>query len=153
MYTYIHTAVPIVPAHGQIMCNYDKYQQLEACITVLEVKVNKTAVITQNQDTSDINLITLMTTLGAELSISPYTAAKSDSITANFSYTDECKEQFHVNVTLSLIDKCGQRSSPVVIECKPKGIPSLLIRFHPVPWGDRGPGNFPSKLPRFPPKM
>ena len=119
MYTYIYTAVPIAPDDRQIMCNYDKYRR--ACITVLEVKVNKTAVITQNQDTSDINLITLMTALGAELSISPNTATKSDFITVNFSYTDECEgeEQFHVNV--KLIDKCGQQSSPVVIKCEPKG--------------------------------
>ena len=112
--------MPIAPAHGQIMCSCDKYQQ--ASITVLEVKVNKTAMITQNQDTSNINLITLMTILGADvqqLSISPNTYTESDFITANFLYTDkrERKEQFHVNVTL--IDKCGQQSSPVVIERKP----------------------------------
>lgn len=139
--------MPIAPDHGQITCSYDKYQQ--PCITVLEVKVNKTAVITQNQDTSDINLITLMAALGSELSISPNTATESDFITANFSYTDEFKgeEQFHVNVTL--IDKCGQQSSPVEIKCKPckkliKGIPFLLTGFHPV--GGQGQASPPNSL-------
>ena len=42
---------------------------------------------------------------------------ESDFITANFSYA-ECggDEQFYVNITL--IDKCGQQSSPVAINCK-----------------------------------
>ena len=110
--------MPIAPDDGQIMCSCDKYRYQQSCITVLEVKVNKTAVITQNQDTSDINLITLMTALGSELSISPNTATNSDFITANFLYTDGCEgeEQFHINV--KLIDKCGQQSSPVMAKCK-----------------------------------
>ena len=111
--------MPIAPDHGQITCSYDKYQQ--PCITVLEVKVNKTAVITQNQDTLDINLITLMTALGSEFSISLNTATESDFITANFLYTDECEGEEQFNVSVKLIDKCGQQSSPVVIECEPKG--------------------------------
>ena len=49
-----------------------------------------------------------------QLSISPNTNTESDFITANFSYA-ECggDEQFHVNITL--IDKCGQQSSPVAV--------------------------------------
>lgn len=121
--------MPIAPDDRQITCSCDIYQR--SCITVLEVKVNKTAVITQNQDTSDINLITLMTALGAELSISPNTATKSDFITANFLYTDECEgeEQFHVSV--KLIDKCGQQSSPVMAKCMPCAGESLTA---PLTW-------------------
>ena len=55
-----------------------------------------------------------------QLSISPNTNTESDFITANFSYA-ECggDEQFHVIISLYNIDKCGQQSSPVAIECKP----------------------------------
>jgi hypothetical protein len=92
------------------------------------VKINRADVITQNQDTSDIDLIT-MSLLGADvqpLSISPNTDTESDFITANFTYT-ECvgEEQFHVNVTL--IDKCSQQSSPVVIPCEPCELKGITI--------------------------
>jgi hypothetical protein len=115
---YIHTAVPLAPTHEQITCNCDKYQQ--ACITVLKVEINKADMITQNQDTSDINLINIAVLGGdiQQLPISLNTDTESDLIIANFTDT-KCvgEEHFHVNTTL--IDKCGQQSSPVVIECKP----------------------------------
>ena len=56
-YYCVYTAVPIAPFCEQIMCNCDKYQQ--ACITVLQVKVNKNDMLTQTRDTSNVNLVTL----------------------------------------------------------------------------------------------
>ena len=117
---YVYTGVPIAPAHEQITYTCDKYQQ--GCTTVLQVKVNKTDMLTQNQDTSNVNLVTL-TVLGddvQQLSISPNTNTKSEFITANFLYT-ECigDKQFHVNVTV--VDMCGQQSSPIPVECKQSG--------------------------------
>jgi hypothetical protein len=114
--------VPRAPVYEQITCNCDNLKYKQECTTVLKVKVNKTDMITQNRDTSDIDLITI-SVLGADvqqLSISPNTNTESDFITAYFSHTDhECvdEEQFHVKATL--IDKCSQQSSPVVITCEP----------------------------------
>ena len=128
---YIYTAVPIAPAREQITCTCDKYQQ--ACITVLQVKMNKNDMLTQKQDTSNVNLVSLtVSRLGVDvqqLSISPNTNSESDFITANFLYT-ECvgDERFRVNITLS--DECDRQSSPTVVECKPcepKGISNIII--------------------------
>ena len=83
------------------------------------MKVSKTDVLAQNRDVSDINLVNLKV-LGEDvqqLSISPNVNTESDFITANFLYA-ECMgdKQFQVNVTL--IDRCDQRSFPVMIDCE-----------------------------------
>ena len=124
----LYTAAPIAPANKKITCSCDKYQQACITITVLQIKVNKSDILAQNRDISDINSVTLKL-LGLDvqqLSTSLNTNTESDFITANFSYAEcEGDEQFHVNVTLIIIDKCGQQSYPVAIKCEPcetKGI-------------------------------
>ena len=99
----LYTAAPIAPANKKITCSCDKYQQACITITVLQIKVNKSDILAQNRDISDINSVTLKL-LGLDvqqLSTSLNTNTESDFITANFSYAEcEGDEQFHVNITL-----------------------------------------------------
>ena len=110
----MYTAKPTAPAHEQFTCTCYYYQQ--SC--VLRIRMNTTDIITQNLAT-EVNLITLrLLQTNAQLSVRP--DVRTENITI---YLNECMEDQRYQVNVTTLDKCGQQSPLLMINCEPCGKP------------------------------